>query len=277
LSDAKIEPETWDPLFAKLKAEGFVGIECCVGPFFPFKGHEGRFKELLGKYQFDWIAQIHTCGYPITSRKISDHLSSLRKFVKEGKELGATFFNLHSGSDSWNFEEMIQFFEECLKIEKEEAFVLVHETHRRRCLWQPWMTRDILKRLPTLKVTADLSHWVCVAERIFDEHYDDEWPEIIQLVAKNCYHIHARVGYAEGPQVPDPTAPEYKLEVESHEKWWGMIIASQKERGLNYCYVEPEFGPPPYMHTLPHTNQPVADLWNINTWMGKRIAENFFL
>lgn len=54
-------------------------------------------------------------------------------------------------------------------------------------------TRDILKHVPELKITADLSHWVCVCERTFDEKYDDDWPEILAAVAANCYLIHARV------------------------------------------------------------------------------------
>ena len=32
--------------------------------------------------------------------------------------------------------------------------------------------------------------------------------------------------------------------------------------------MTPEFGPDGYLHTLPFTNAPVADLWEINTWMG---------
>lgn len=33
--------------------------------------------------------------------------------------------------------------------------------------------------------------------------------------------------------------------------------------------MTPEFGPDGYLHTLPFTNAPVADLWEINTWMGR--------
>lgn len=38
---------------------------------------------------------------------------------------------------------------------------------------------------------------------------DDDWNTILKLVADRTFHIHARVGYAHGPQVPDPSAPEY--------------------------------------------------------------------
>ncbi len=29
----------------------------------------------------------------------------------------------------------------------------------------------------------------------------------------------------------------------------------------------PEFGPVPYMTLLPHTQKPIADLWEINSYM----------
>ncbi len=40
-------------------------------------------------------------------------------------------------------------------------------------------------------------------------------------------------------------------------------------------YAEPEFGPAPYMHTLPHTDTPVADLWTVNEFMAERLRTLF--
>jgi len=235
-----------------------------------------KFKELLKKYNLSFILQIHTCSYPVKTTKVQDHVDYFRTYVKEAKSWGASFVNSHSGSDSWSFEDSIKFFEECIKIEKEEGILVLHETHRQRVLYNPFVTRDLLKRLPDLKVNADLSHWAVVCERLLDEANDDFWPEIIHLVAKQCYLVHARVGYAEGPQVPDPSAAEYKDALDAHEKWWNVIWKAQKERGDSFAYVEPEHGPPPYLHTLPHTNVPVADLWKVNSWVGRRVADTYF-
>jgi len=113
-------------------------------------------------------------------------------------------------------------------------------------------------------------------QRLLNDKLDDDWPEIIQLVAKHCHQIHARVGYAEGPQVPDPSAPEYADALEAHERWWNVIWMVQKIRGEEFAYVEPKHGPPPYLHTIPHTNVPVADLWKVNSWIGNRIATTYF-
>ena len=84
-----------------------------------------------------------------------------------------------------------------------------------------------------------------------------------------------RVGYAEGPQVPDPSAPEYAPHLAAHEAWWEQIWQSQKQRGFTHSTLTPEFGPPPYLQTLPHTNVPVADLTVVCDWMAQRQRERF--
>ena len=40
-------------------------------------------------------------------------------------------------------------------------------------------------------------------------------------------------------------------------------------------WAEPEFGPSPYLQTLPHTRAPVADLWDVNARVAKRITAEF--
>jgi hypothetical protein len=47
------------------------------------------------------------------------------------------------------------------------------------------------------------------------------------------------------------------------------------QRGADSVYAEPEFGPAPYMHTMPHTGMPVADLWTVNDYMAARLKTLF--
>jgi hypothetical protein len=39
--------------------------------------------------------------------------------------------------------------------------------------------------------------------------------------------------------------------------------------------LTPEYGPPAYLHTLPHTAMPVADLWAICHWQAQRALVQF--
>jgi hypothetical protein len=278
------DEQRWDSLFKRLHDEGYAGIETPIGPFFPFQSNIELFLSLRNKYNLEWICQVHTCGYPLSSRLVADHVNSLRQFVRQAKLLNATRINCHSGADSWSLEQSLEYFREALKIEQvcadnvlllffvyssfihlvfinihsfqEENIIIVHETHRQRILFNPWITRDILKQLPQLKVShslrslrslpielfffshtsqinADLSHWVCVGERLFDERYDPEWPEILALVSQHCHLVHARVGHAQGPQVSDPSAPEFKEELETHERWWNEIWKTNQKQGFS--------------------------------------------
>ena len=196
--------------------------------------------------------------------------------VQEAKEWGATFINAHSGSDTWTSSQIIQFYTSCVAHEIEAAIPISHETHRRRALFNPFAAREILAAVPSLHITFDVSHWVVVSERVFNA-VDDEafWEDTLALVAARARLVHARVGYSDGPQINDPSAPEWEHEVAIHFKWWKRVWAGMAVRGLPYAYVEPEHGPAPYLHTLPHTRMPVADLWTVNSWVGRRVAEQF--
>ena len=91
--------------------------------------------------------------------------------------------------------------------------------------------------------------------------------ENVRIAIERSDHIHARVGYAEGPQVTDPRAMEWKAEVDNHLEIWQKIVDNHVKKNSDYLTITPEFGPPNYMHTLPYTNVPVGDVWDINVYM----------
>jgi hypothetical protein len=170
---------------------------------------------------------------------------------------------------------------------------VVHETHRQRLLYSPYPTAELLAlpELAALKINADLSHWCCVCEHIFDaaDPRDAWWPACLQLVARHCHFVHCRVGHTEGPQVTEPDAPEFSAEKASHFGWWRAIWRAQAERGMQAVWAEPEHGPPPYLQTRPHTKlrpssclelftkgsapADMADLWDVNSRVARQMRE----
>ncbi len=131
------------------------------------------------------------------------------------------------------------------------------------------------KKLPAeLKIAADLSHWVVVGERCFDEKNLDAdfWPPLLADLATRTDLIHCRVGYSQGPQVNDPEAPEHEESVDAHVGWWKVLVAGMKKRNVPVL-IEPEFGPAPYLQTLPFTNVAVCDLWSVNTKFGMKMKK----
>jgi hypothetical protein len=216
-----------------------------------------------------WIPQIFSNDF-VPGGTVREHLDSLRAQIEEHLDHGPLFFNAHSGYDNWSQAEAEDFYGQALALEQQIGVPISHETHRLRYFATPWQTRHILEQFPALRVTCDFSHWVCVCERLLPDLADT-----IALAARHCHHLHARVGFEEGPQVPDPAAPEYATHLQAHESWWDQIWQSQRARGLADSWLTPEFGPPPYLHTLPHTQVPVADLADICDWMARRQAGRY--
>ena len=66
---------------------------------------------------------------------------------------------------------------------------------------------------------------------------DGWWPEVLDMLKNKCILIHARVGYEEGPQVPDPAAAEYAAEVVCHMGWWEAIMKGMISH-KRVCYVD---------------------------------------
>lgn len=253
--------EPWEQAFPRFKSTGYHGIEATLPPAQQRK----ELSKLLKSYNFEFIPQIFTTG-----ATVQEHLESFREQVQAAKTMKPRLMNAHSGKDSFNESECEQFFEGALEIEAEAAVPIAHETHRGRMLYNPWSADRLLQRFPNLKLCCDFSHWVCVCERLLE----DQLP-VLRRCASRCLHVHARVGYEEGPQVPDPRAPEYATHLAAHEKWWRLIWVSQKQRGFRFSTLTPEFGPPGYLHTLPFTQAPVADLSAICDWQARRQAAAF--
>jgi sugar phosphate isomerase/epimerase len=253
--------EPWDRVFPKIKDLGYAGIESPL----PDSDRAAEFGKLLEQHGFAYVAMIFTGG-----TTVDEHLKSFVEQVERAKRLRPSFINAHSGSDRWSADDAKRFYDRAIAIQSEAGIRITHETHRGRVFYNPWITRDVILALPALELTCDYSHWVCVAERLIDSEL-----EILKLCADHAHHIHARVGYEQGPQVPDPRAPEYQRHVEAHERWWDLVWASQERRGFTTTTLTPEFGPSTYLHTLPFTNVPVADLWDVCNWQAKRQKERF--
>ena len=250
-----------EELFPQFRALGFAGIEAAL----PAPKERRQLRRMLAQHQFDFIPQIFTAGAGVAA-----HLESFRRQVGEAAAMSPVFINAHSGLDAWSESDSSRFFEAALAVEQTEGLRIAHETHRGRILFNPWITSRLLERFENLKLCCDFSHWVCVGERLIDDQLD-----IIRQSAARCLHLHARVGYEQGPQVPDPRAPEYAAHLAAHERWWRLVWDAQKKRGDKTSTLTPEFGPPGYLHTLPFTNAPVSDLPAICHWQALRQKDNF--
>jgi sugar phosphate isomerase/epimerase len=253
--------ESWEEAFPQFEQAGYVGIETAMPPV----EQKQRFKDALAKHRFEYIPMVSTHG-----DTVDEHVKAYRQQAEAALEFEPRFLSCHTGRDFWSDADTIKFYEEVVKIEKDLGVKGAHETHRFRPFYNPWTTARVIEQVPELKLCCDYSHWVVVCERLLE----DCDAQIAQS-AKHCIHIHARVGHQEGPQVPDPRAPEWQPALEAHEKWWDVVWDAQEAAGMEVSTLTPEFGPPNYLWTMPHTREPVASLREVCDWQAQRQKANF--
>ena len=231
-----------------------------------------KWRDLFVANSINYIAEVTTAGTYVPERQatLKQHLVSLQQKIEHSLPLNPLFITCLGGCDAWTEEQSLEFFQQAIKLAKSYNIEISFETHRSRSLFNPWITKRIVEQIPEIQLTVDFSHWCVVCERLMDTELD-----VIHGIADNVKHIHARVGYEQGPQVPDPRAPEYQYALHAHQSWWKIIWKSQLKRGMTSTTLTPEFGPDGYLHESPFSKKPVADLWEINQWMGLEEQKHF--
>jgi hypothetical protein len=249
----------------RFKAFGYDGIE----EFLPDVTSRNELRDLLASHDMLLISQVITRS-GCRDHSVEAHLENLKRQVDMVLPLGPKLLNVHPGFDAWTESETMRFCESTLEFAQSVPVPLAFETHRGCITFSPWSTLRLLEAFPELRLILDLSHWVVVCERLLD----DQLP-LLERAAQACVHLHARVGFEQGPQVPDPRAPEYAMHLAAHERWWRLVWAAQEARGDAVSTLTPEFGPHNYLPHLPFTNVPVTDLQTICDWMADRQLEQF--
>jgi len=183
--------------------------------------------------------------------------------------LEPVMINSHTGKDYFTVGQNVELINTAQRLSAASGITIAHETHRGKFSYSASVMAAYLDAVPDIKITADLSHWCVVSESLLEDQQD-----AIDRVIPHCVYIHARVGYAQGPQVPDPAAPEYEKELKRHVSWWQQIVNHHTRAGSNELIITPEFGPVPYMHTYPYSNKPVASQFDANLFMKDYLAKS---
>lgn len=196
------------------------------------------------------------------------HLKRYRERLEQVISLRPDFINAQSGADFFSFDENCEFIDCAENLAKEHGIRILHETHRGKFSFHSLRTLDYLMRYPELELTADLSHWCNVSESLLTGQNS-----ILEKIFPRVKHIHARIGFAQAPQVNHFAAPEWETTTEKFLNWWKQILTIQ-ENQTEFTFLT-EFGPSPYLPNLPFSNVPVANQWELNLAM-KDLVKNTF-
>lgn len=250
--------EMWEaPLkdyVARVARDGFSATEIYLDEL-PNSVAECR--ELHAEFGLPLIGQIATSG-----ATPDDHLGSLEKNYLRALEFGPIKLDAHAGRDIFSLADNARIYRLGCELASSHGVPLCFETHRYRGLFCLPITVRYLEEVPAMRITADFSHFTVVHESMLDDQM-----ESLEALLPAIGHVHARVGYAEGPQVSHPGAPEWADWTQLFTGWWKRMAEEARRRGDADFTITPEFGPVTYMPTIPFENRPVADAWETNVWM----------
>ena len=254
---------------AKLKEAGFIGVEARI----PSDTKALReFGQALTAQQLEYIGILFSGGdvIPSQAERPAQHLARIEQELDRVAALQPRFINLLAGNDRWSLAEQVDFFGQAQEIAQRRGVLCSFETHRATSLYSPWVTLELIRQLPDLRFTMDLSHWVLVCERLLDDPEDD-----LSAFISRVHHIQARVGHAQAPQAAHPAAPEYSQALAFYQQVWESVWLNHLQAGREVTTLTTEFGPDGYLPHLPFTNVPVADLWSLNDWMANTERQHF--
>lgn len=241
----------------RVKEAGYDGIDTWV----PQKtADRQQLTRLLDKYGLVMVSHQHQA----TGQSIKPFCNSYTYFLHQSLETGPLLINSHSGRDSFTLDEQLRVIDTAAHFADRNGVQVVHETHRGRIGYSPAAVRDLFAMRSAYQLTADFSHWVCVSESYL-AFFQAELTEAI----RRTQHIHARVGFTQGPQIPDPRLPEWQEPFGHFLTWWDSIVDMHRQKGSACLTITPEFGPPPYMWSL--NGKAVADQWAVNLYMKDKL------
>jgi len=245
----------FDEFCRKAADAGYNGVEMSL----PLdEAALGTILSTLQDAELKLIAQHWETENPDPTAHAAEYETRLRNLAAVSPE----FISSQTGRDFFTFEDNLALLALADQISEETGVKIIHETHRSKLTFASHITRRFLEKLPAMRLTLDISHWFCVHERFLSDQ-----EEAVNLAIQRTDHIHARIGYDQGSQVPDFQMPEWKNALETHLEIWDRIHSRAVAEGRKTLTVTPEFGPAPYMLSKPGTTQSLADQWELNTGM----------
>ncbi len=251
---------SWEAFFLKTKSSGYDGVEVWL----PKNARvQQEVSKGLKKHQ---LKVIYLCG---TNKSLSfkESLLAYENDLKRAIVQKPYAINSHTGSDFFSFEQNMKFLKLANDLSNKYNIPIHHETHRGRFSYALPETKRYLNSDSAFRLTLDISHWMVVHESLLVKQQ-----QLLDEVMERTDHIHARVGFEEGPQVNNPQAPEWDKALNRHLSIWESIILSHWKTGKPMT-ITTEFGPPNYLPTAPFTQKPLSDQWEANVFIMEAIKE----
>lgn len=244
---------TIDEKFARVKAAGFEHVECW------FDGSDmDATAEALKRHDLRLVMGYRPFG-------VADTLGA----IEVAARLGADFVFAHLANAFTPLDKAVEIVREGRKIAADHGLPYFVEVHRGTFTETIPQALQLIERVPEIRFTADLSHFVVVGE--FYGWEDEGAMEKMRPILERTSHAHGRISNGEQVQVDvgDGTNDTAQFFV----RLWTEMMRNWKQ-GAELGDVFPfssELGPPRYAMTLPDGRE-FSDRWQQSLVM-KKLAE----
>ncbi len=186
-------------------------------------------------------------------------VESLRPVLDMAGELDATSIIVNARYFPFTPQEGADYIEQCVEMGEQSGVPVYFETHRLTLTNDLLYTVQLLEHSLSLKLVADLSHYVVGRE--FPMPVDEFHNELIATILKRSVAMQGRIATREQIQVPIDF-PQNQKWVTQFYSWWEQGIQlwlGQAEDGATFNFTC-ELGPPNYALTDAN-NYELSDRW----------------
>ena len=244
---------TLDEKFQRVHDAGFAGVECWLND-----GNEAEVGDALKRHGL----RIVLGHRPFKSEEI-------RATVDRAVRLGADFVFAQPADAFTSLDTVVALVTEGRKMANDAGIPFFVETHRNNFTENLPQTLALIERVPDIRFTADLSHFVVVGE--FYGWADEGAIDRMMPVLERTAHIHGRISNGEQVQVDvgdgSGVTPQFFVRL------WSTAMRhwlKDAQPGDIFPFTS-ELGPPRYAITLPDGKE-FSDRWEQSLVM-KRLAE----
>jgi sugar phosphate isomerase/epimerase len=241
---------TFDGKFSRVRKAGFEAVECWLND-----SDEAEVSKAL-KY--------HDLRLVLGHRPFK--IEQTQETVARAVRLGADFIFAQPADAFTPIDDVVKLLTEGRKIAADNGLAFFVETHRNNFTENIPQTLALIERMPDIRFTADLSHFVVVGE--FYGWEDERAHERMMPVLERVAHLHARIGNGEQVQVDvgdgSGTTPQFFVRL------WTIAMRNWlKQAGPgDILPFTSELGPPRYAITLPDGSE-FSDRWEQSLIMKK--------